>query len=465
MAITVIDQGPELFWFVSSALVNDEQLRLRHIKDVTIGENAIFHDLPQIVIVNGDDKSIDPPQFVNKMRNHVFARNTLFIVFTADLSVEYKKELLVAGAGQVFYKGKGFAPSPVFFASLIKWFLNYKNPDPQVFEYKPVQFPAEVEMTTFGRIGWISATHMLLECNLDLNPGQSFQFKNSLFEELEIKNTTFVVEQKNSVGRYYQYANSLLCKIITKDADKDRKKIENWIENNFDISKDKPVKICYFEPDPEYRAKIKEMIKFDKRYCARGYGAFDNLAELLEYQKPHLVLVNRAMVLSDKVKFDPMKVFLRNNFCYCVTYADPNALNAEAPPAPLAEFEKEYNFAIHSPGFVDLPLLESMVEKLHKKLSKKYRQIKKVFSEINSRYSRINLFAHVHLKEIAITGASFTAPFTINNFCALELRGEIFENARLDVHQFLELFQLRPQKEAIYSIDVFSWARMSKTIN
>ena len=131
MGITVIDQGPELYWFVSGALREIQEagsLHLKHIQSVLVAEEHILQELPSIVIINGDDKSLLPEQLIARIRNHVFARNTLFIVFTADTSVEFKKSLLIAGAGQILYRGRGFSPSPKFFANLIKWFLTNKNP-------------------------------------------------------------------------------------------------------------------------------------------------------------------------------------------------------------------------------------------------------------------------------------------------------------------------------------------------
>ncbi|MGZ3806656.1 MAG: hypothetical protein ACXVCE_01120, partial [Bacteriovorax sp.] len=266
MGITVIDQGPELFWFVSNALLHGE-FPLKHIPNIESAELSILQELPEIVIINGDDKSLHPEQFINRMRNHVFARNTLFVVLTADTSIEFKKSLLIAGAGQIFYRGRGFGPSPKFFASLIKWFLNSKNPDAQIFDYKPVPFPTDAEFTSYGRIGWISSTHCMIESNIDPSPGQCIEFKNPLFEELDIKNLKLECVEKNQVGRYYQYANSLLCKIQSKEPIKDSKKLSAWIANNQDISKHKPIKVVYFESNAAYRDEIKKMVKSDRRYC------------------------------------------------------------------------------------------------------------------------------------------------------------------------------------------------------
>lgn len=440
MGILVVDQGPEIFWFASGALVQDE-IQLKHLQTVAAAEAHIFKDLPKIVILNGDDSSLEPIKFIGRMRNHVFARNILFIVFTADLSNKYKKELLMAGAGQVFYKGRGFNPSPSFFASLIKWFLTYKAPDPQIFEFRPTTFAYEAEFTTWGRVGWISSTHLLLESNLDINPGQSLPVRNSLFEELEIKDTSLVCEEKNKVGRYYQYANSMLCKIVTKDPVKDAKKITTWIGNNRDISKDKSIKIVYFESDPDYREIVKQMIKLDKRYCARGYSTLEDLQEILDYQMPQLVMVNRALILSDKAKFDPIKNYVKNNFCYVVTYALDKEGNIE-------EFKKDYEFAMHSPMAIELPLLESMVMKLAAKLPEKFKtSADRVYFGKHNSYSRINLHGHCNIKEMAISGINMVSPFALSNYCACELTSTIFQMANIERNQLFRSFSSKQTAE------------------
>lgn len=437
MGITVIDQGPELYWFVSNALLQEE-IPLKHIQSNQAGEKNILQELPEIVILNGDDKSLLPDQFISKMRNHVFARNTLFIVFTADTSPEFKKTLLIAGAGQILYRGRGFSPSPKFFANLIKWFLNFKTPDAQLFEYKPVPFIAEAEFTSYGRMGWISSTHCMIETNVDLSPGQSIEFKNSLFDELEIRNLKLECVEKNKVGRYYQYTNSLLCKISTKDPFKDPKKLEAWILNNLDVSKHKPIKIVYFESDPDYRDEIRQMIKSDKRYCARGYASINELQEILEYQLPHLVLINRAIIQKDKTKFEAIKAFIKNHFCYCVTYSNSEIFGVE-------EFKKNYEFAMHSPAPINLPLLESMIQKLEEKLPENLKtDDKKVYLNKYSNYSRISLHSTARLTELALSGAGLELPFAISNFCACEISCNSFSVANLGRGQFFRAFLSKP---------------------
>ena len=92
MSLIVIDISPELYWFVSSALLTEE-IPLKHFQTAAAGEQYILQELPEIVILNGDDKTIEPDKFINRMRNHVFARNTLFIVVTSDMSLSFKKAL------------------------------------------------------------------------------------------------------------------------------------------------------------------------------------------------------------------------------------------------------------------------------------------------------------------------------------------------------------------------------------
>ena len=448
MGITVIDQGPELFWFVSNALLQEE-IPLKHIQGAIAGEKSILQDLPEIVILNGDDKSLLPEKFINRMRNHVFARNTLFIVVTADTSIEYKKKLLIAGAGQVLYKGRGFSPSPKFFASLVKWFLNNKSPDPQIFDYKPVPFPNEAEFITFGRIGWISSTHCMIEANIELGQGQSVEVTNPLFEELDIKNVKLECIEKNKVGRYYQYSNSLLCKIHSKDPEKDSKKISAWIENNQDITKHKPIKALYFEADPDYRDSIKQMIKSGKRYCARGYAKIDDLKEIFNYQMPQLILINRAIIQKDKAKFEVLKNLLKEHFCYCVTYSTSDIFDIE-------EFKKNYPYAMHFPSLIDLSLLESMIEKLEQKLPDNLKSDpKKIYLNKHSAYSRFLIHSPCKIIEIASNGAGVELPFGVTNFCACEISSNAFVTAEMGRAQFFRSFSSKVKSNGIYHRLIF----------
>ena len=433
MGIFVIDIGPELYWYVSTALLQDE-IPLKHLQSIQVAEKEILQELPLIVILNGDDKTLLPDTFINKMRNQVFARNTLFIVVTSDSSAEFKKSLLIAGAAQILYGGVGYNPSPKFLAALVKWFKNTKTPDPQIFDFKPVPFLFEAEFTTYGRIGWISSTQCMIEANIDLNVGQSIEIKNPLFEELGIKNVKLECVEKNKVGRYYQYANSILCKITSKDMLKDPKKLEAWMLNNNDISKHKPVKIVYIESDADYRDTIKKIIKMDKRYCARGFANLDDFQNVLDSEIPHLILINRALIQKDKAKFEPIKNCVKNNFCYCVTYATNELFSVE-------EFKKNYEFAMHSQGPIELDLLESMIQKLEVKMPNELKtDDKKIYLNKHSPYSRLSLHAPCKLTELSLNGVGIELPFNLNNYCACEISSNAFTIANLGRTHFFRSF-------------------------
>jgi hypothetical protein len=238
MDIVVIDQAPDLFWYISGALREDE-LSLKHIPLMAAAEGIILQDMPKIVVVNGDEGTSPVNKFISKMRNHVFARNAIFIVVTSNSDVSEKRTYIVSGAGFVLYRSAGQSPPPKFFQNLIKWFMNIKNPEQNIFEYKITPFKSEGEWTTYGRIGWISPTHMLIENNLALEPGETIDFNCPLFEELGIKQPRLQCVERNKVGRYYQYANSLLCKISSKSFEKDQKRLTAWIAQNQKVSKNK----------------------------------------------------------------------------------------------------------------------------------------------------------------------------------------------------------------------------------
>jgi hypothetical protein len=448
MSIFVIDQGPELFWFVSQALIEDE-LPIKHIQTADTGEQHILQELPRVVILNGDNSAIVPDKFISRMRNHVFARNTMFIVVTADTSESFKRTLLVSGAAQILYRGPGFSPSPKFFATIIKWCNDFKNPNPALFDFRPSPFHSEAEFTSYGRVGWISEDQCMVESNIDLLPGQSIAIHNPVFDELEMKGVTLECIEKNTVGRYYQYANSLLCKIVMKDPEHDHKKLDAWIKNNLDISKHKPIKLVYFEDDPDYREVIKQMIKANKRYCARGYGSLDDLTEILDYQMPHLVLINRKMVVQDKAKFEKIRDFLKGHFCYCITYSNGDWHDAES-------FKEMFDFAMHTPSTVDLPLLESMILKLEEKLPQELKtHDKKVYPSKHSVFSRISFHSHAKLTEIAINGAGVILPHGVSNFCACEISSPSFGIAGVSQTQYFRCFGSQATPNGIFHRMIF----------
>ncbi|MBC7713190.1 MAG: hypothetical protein H7177_07615 [Rhizobacter sp.] len=434
MSIAVIDQGAELYWFASSSLLQDE-ITLKHLNSIQSGESYILKELPKIVILNGDDSSIHAEKFIAKIRNHVFARNTLFVVFTADTSPEYKKALIIAGAGQILYRGKGHNPSPKFFRNLIKWFLNVKNPDPQTIEYKPVPFEVDGEFSTFGRIGWISASQCFIEVNLDLLPGQTIELKNTLMDELGIKDCKLTVLEKNKVGRYYQYANGYLCKIESKNTTKDNNNILAWITANQNLSKYKPIKVLYYEQNSENRENIRSMIKLDQRYCARGFANLETFQEELEYQLPHLILIDRQLIEMSKTKFEPLKKFIQSHFCYCVTYDNDSVTKLE-------DYKKNYDFAMHVPDKIESELLESMIKKLEVKMFAGKEDVSKnrVYFNKYSPYSRISLHTPCKVTELAISGIGVQLPYTMASYCAFEITAQGFTHLSLNRMQYFRSF-------------------------
>ncbi len=449
MSIAVIDQGAELYWFVSNALLQDE-LPLKHLKTTSSGEQFILQELPAIVVLNGDDSAIQPEKFIGKIRNHVFARNTMFIVVTADTSAEFKKSLIIAGASQILYRGRGYTPSPKFFRNLIKWFLNLKNPDPQVIEYKPVEFLADGEFSTFGRIGWLSAAQCYIEVNLDLSPGQTIEMRNPLFDELDIKDVTLTIVDKNTIGRYYQYANGYLCKIESKKSNADKKKLLAFIESNQDISKYKPVKVVYYEQNVNNREAIKGMIKLDQRYCARGFANLDNFLDELNFQLPHLILIDRQMIEANRTKFEPLKKFLQSHFCYCVTYDNEGKTDLE-------KYKKDFDFAMHVPRGIESKLLESMVQKLDEKMLANHMEDSsgKIFFNKYSAYSRMSLHSHCRVNELAITGVGVYLPFAMSSYCAFEITSQGFTHLGMNRMQYFRSFINKKSSTDIYHQCIF----------
>ncbi len=434
MSIVVVDQGAELFWFVSSALLQDE-MHLKHVTTIPMSEDLILNELPKLVVINGDDKTLLPDKFILKMRNHVFARQTMFIVVTSDTSIEYKKALLTAGAGQVIYRTNNQNPNPKFFRSIVKWFLEPKNPDAQIFDIQASDFPEAVDFTTFGRLGWINAQKCLLEVNVDLQPGQVIDFQSPIFDEIGIKGAKVSCGEKNKIGRFYQYANSMECSFVFTDLVKDTRKLEAWIANNLDISKPKLIKLVFFESDPEEREKIKKMVKVEKRYCGRGFSNIDNFVEDINFQLPHLILVNRKLIQESKNKFEPLKKFLKTNLCYCVTYDNENLTKIE-------EFKNNYDYALHSPTAIDGKLLNLMVSKLEAKLfpATQVKETGKIYLNKHSPYSHITLRSPCQIKKLSVMGISIETPFALSPFCGFEVSSTAFSLIKLPRVQSLRNF-------------------------
>ena len=275
----------------------------------------------------------------------------------------------------------------------------------------------------------------MLETNLSLEPGETIDVNCPLFDELEIKDAKVQCVEKNKIGRYYQYANSLLCKWGSKKFDSDQKTLSSWIKQNQKVSKNKSVKIVFFEPEFQYRKTVREMIKADARFCARGYHTLEDFLDVLNYQQPQLVLINRALIQKDKNKFEPIKKYVASNFCYCVTYGTDDMLDIE-------EFKKQYEFAMHSKNPISFELLDGMITKLQAKMpnTSPVDEDKKLYFNKNSVNSRITFHTPCNLTELTETACGVTLPYTLSNFCGVEITAHAFSIAKIPRSQFYRVF-------------------------
>jgi hypothetical protein len=434
-SIIVIDMSPELFWYASGALAS-LNIPLKHFPDSHKAESIIFSELPDIVILNGDDGSYDIAKFVSKMRNHVFARNVMLVVFTANPSHEFRKSLIVMGAAFVFFKAPNHAPNPVKFSNSIKWLLDYKVKETNYFDSPMLKLDYTADVTSWGRLGYISENHLLIESNFDLNPGDSINLESTLLEELGIKDPKFICQEKNKVGRYYQYANTFLGRIETKKTVQDFKTIKSWIKTSGGISKNKSVKIVYFESDGKYREEITKMIKTDSKYCARGYAEITGFEQILNYQMPQLILINRNLIQKDKKEFDAIKKYLEHNFCFCITYALDEFID-------IAEFKKNYESFMHVTKPLDIAILESMIKKLEDKMPVNPNPEPKVIFNKHSVYSRVAFNIQVKVTDVSNEAIQVRSPLLLNTFCSAEMLSKLFIDLNLTHQQMLRVVEVK----------------------
>jgi hypothetical protein len=433
MAIIVIDQGPELFWFVSTSLV-EYGLPLKHIQNTQIAEQCIMQESPELVIISGDDKTLEAESFIYKIRNDIFSKNTPFLIITANTAYDFKKNLLKAGAGQVLYRNNENELSRERLLSEVKWFMTKENPDPLLFAQDAVVFSADAEFTSYDRLGWISETQCLIETNLDIKIGQTTKIKSALFDELDIEDVLLTCTQINTTGRYHFQKNSIIFEISSRYKNKDFKKIKAWIENNKTLSKPKPIKIIYFEDDISQIEKILPMVKFDNRIYSRGYRDIVNLKEVLNSQIPNLIILNRDLIKQDLKQFEMIKQFVKNNFCYCVTYSNKE-------PLEINDFKNDYPFAMHSKIIIDLTTLNTMIEMLMSKLPEKLKPVQnRFYFDKNSPYSFLSLISECKIREMSLDGLRIDLSTTVDNFSLCEISSHIFTNIGINRIQQLRTF-------------------------
>ncbi len=447
MEIVVIDQGPELFWFVSNAMVN-EDVHLKHIKTKQAAIEHVFKDLPDIVIINGDDEDFNITELIAKFRNHAFLRNIQFIVSTGNSSLEFRRNLMLSGAGYILFKSKnGYTIPTLFFRNVLKWFLNIRGSDSNSFQDKGVEIKVEASGLTFGRLNSIFQDGTcLIENNLDLNNGEILEIENSIFDELAFKDIKFKIIKKNHTGRYYQYAHSYLCKIELTDDSIQMPILQSWIENNSQITKNKNIKVVYFENQSEYREEIRKTIKIDAKYCARGYKNLNDINFVLDYQKPDFILVNRSFITSDGQNFLKLKDYLKKHNCFIITY------NTEASSKnELDKLKVEYPYALHANGVVELSTLNTMIDKV---IAGKPKDIKNIVFGKHSPYSRINFPMKVEVSELGEFGITFKSNLKSDRFLALSLNSLFFNKIQLGKNQLFRVYDIKtgaiPLQRAIF---------------
>lgn len=433
--------APEVYWFVRTSLAPIE-IELTHFTDSIHAEKIVLSELPKIVILNDDDKNVDIKKFIGKMRNHIFARNTMFLVFTSSIDVAHRRDLIVNGAAQVFHRTMSQNPDPKYFLNTIKWLLSLEDNISNPFDTTYTAVNSTAKLTSWGRLGSLSTKQCIIESNLDLNPGDIIPISSTFFNEFGLKDIKFKCIEKNTVGRYYQYANSFIGTIETKNKEQLNRNIEAFIANNKDLSKNKPIKILFFESDANQRQNIAQMIKLDKKYCARGYGELVHFDRILEYQLPNLVLINRKLIQKNPKEFDALKKFLKNHFCFCITYDFDQIID-------LKEFSKNHaiEHVMHIDRPVDEKLLESMVQKLNDKLPiTKEERI--VFSK-HSPYSRINFHTEVNITGVSNDGISIDSPFATSAFCSSEIESGLFLKLGINHLQFFRTIEnIRPNSKS-----------------
>lgn len=432
MKIALVSRGRDLFWYVSNCRLPEETV-IKQYESLDGVFKYVNEVIPDIILIEGFDqvKTID---FIKKIKNHVFARNAIFIISTHDRSVNTRRSYIVAGAALLLYRNTNKFPPPQEFGKMIRWACDFKNFDTKFFDTKSAIFNSKAIFSTHGRMGWLSKKHCLIECDLELSVGEKIRLSHLTFEDLGLKLVKIQVLEKNSIGRYYHYANSYLCEIITDEYPQLPKVINNWVKNNQKSDWNKPVKILYYESDIAYRDEIRLMLKENALCCPRGYSNMDDVLDNLNYQLPQLVLINRSFITQSSEKFNSIKRFQKSSSTIVITYS-----LTESPTQEIDSLKKNYPFALHSNGKITLPLLEAMIKKIQEKLkaNDKPDYNPRIVFRKTSMYSNIKLVSEALIAEISEVGMTVKLPHTMSLYCAGEISSKDFATIKINPVQFV----------------------------
>ena len=284
--------------------------------------------------------------------------------------------------------------------------------------------------------------------------GQKVQISSPLFEELNISQPTFNCQKKNHIGKYYQYQHIYEGAFSSKHTEDDQKKIRQFIQNNGSISKNKNIKIVFFEPTADYRSEIVKTFKADSSYCLRGYKNLQSMSKILDYHRPDLLLVNRTLV-QDKVQMDAIKKYQQQNKVSLITYALPVTSNVEnfneIEMALTQELKKNYPFAMHINQKLTFEVIEKMISMLsHKKESGDHQLLSLAFNK-HSVYSRLAFHFEAKMTHIYDDGVEILSEIPMGPFCALDFSSLHFSHAQLKRIQLFRTIRSKKVNAQLFS--------------
>jgi CheY-like chemotaxis protein len=214
---------------------------LQFIKSGDEALSKMRDELPQAIVM---DYSIYGPKtfnFIDKVRNKAPTRHLPFIIISRESSNAFVEKAVRSGVSH--YIGMPFDTKMLI--EKIQHALEPENhPPPKERRISlPVQIP--VQVTSFGRISFISGTGVHLETHIKPELGSSLFISSPLSAALKLDHMEVAV---TSVTRdtYYNYPYAV-------DADwKDapiQAEVQQWINAHRHLNSPKKIKILFLEPD------------------------------------------------------------------------------------------------------------------------------------------------------------------------------------------------------------------------